>query len=147
MTFYSHIVSMPLFINAVSVSDSRLLLRQALSDQDCKTPDQACILINLIIAHSFAYEPNIFIPWAQSYASFKNQSKCWVWDQLSVSSISGLLQCFSPIQGSDWLALRDFILKEILSLCKPPMISLSGTLLPGQLMTPVLNLAINTLFH
>ena len=85
---------MPLFINAVSVSDSRLLLRQALSDQDCKTPDQACILINLIIAHSFAYEPNIFIPWAQSYASFKNQCNFWVCDQLLMSGILGYLGGF-----------------------------------------------------
>ena len=27
---------------------------------------------------TFAYESNVFLSWTRSYASFKNQSSCWV---------------------------------------------------------------------
>ena len=37
-------------------------------------PDQACKLITLITAHTFAYKPEVFLPWAQSFLSFKSQT-------------------------------------------------------------------------
>ena len=42
----------------------------------------------------------------------KNQSNCWVCGQLPVSSTSGLPWWISLLQGSNWLALRTFILEE-----------------------------------
>ena len=52
-------------------------------------------LINVIIYNvfltswTFAYKSNIFLSQARSYASFRNQSNCWVCGQLPMSS-SGL---------------------------------------------------------
>ena len=70
---------------------------EKLPDQDEKTasevdsllkmPDQARIPITLIIAYTFAYEPNVFLSQSQSYASFKNQSNCWVYGQLPKSPV------------------------------------------------------------
>ena len=74
--------------------------------------DQVCIPIALIIAHAFAYEPNVFLSWAQSYTSFQNQLNFWVYVQLPISSTSRSPQWISLLQGSNWMALMKFILEE-----------------------------------
>lgn len=86
----------------------RLWLRLILPDQGkkimisevdiwSKMPDQACKLITLIIAHTFAYKPEVFLPWAQSFLSFKSQTNCWVRGQLPLSSTPRLTWWVSPL--------------------------------------------------
>lgn len=52
------------------------------------------------------------ISWAPSFAVFKNQPSCWVCSQLPTSSTPRLPWWISPLQGSNWMALRDFALEE-----------------------------------
>lgn len=76
-------------------------------------PHQVGILITLIVVHSFTYEPNIFLPWTQLFASFKkNQSSCWVCGQLPMSNTPSLSWWLSLRQGSSWMALTNFTLGE-----------------------------------
>lgn len=79
--------------------------------------DQACILITLVIVNTSAYEPSIFLR-AQSYAHFKNQSSCWVCSQLRMFSTARLPWWISSLQGSNWMALKNFILEETPVPCK-----------------------------
>ena len=85
----------------------RLQLRLILPDQDMKImisevdswpkmPDQACKLITLITAHTFAYKPEVFLPWAQSFLSFKSQTNGWVCGQLPLSRTPRLTWWVSP---------------------------------------------------
>lgn len=48
----------------------------------------------------------------QDPVNFKNQSSYWICGQLPMSSNSGLPCWISPLPGSDWMALRKFILEE-----------------------------------
>ena len=47
--------------------------------------------ITLTTAHTSAYKPNVFLPWAQLFASFKNQAKqtigLWTYVQYSYVSL------------------------------------------------------------
>lgn len=45
-------------------------------------------------------------------ADFIHQSNCWVYGQLPTSSTSGLPWWISLLQGSDGMALKNFILEE-----------------------------------
>ena len=71
---------------AAPISDTCLRLRPALPDWDKKMVtseedgwpkmlDQVYMVITLTAAHTFAYEPSVFLPWPQSFSSF--QSPCW----------------------------------------------------------------------
>ena len=48
----------------------------------------------------------------QDPVNFKSQSSYWICGQLPMSSNSGLPWWISPLPGSDWMALRKFILEE-----------------------------------
>ena len=102
-----------------------LKLRKLHSQQDVKKTTsevdslpKMLDLIRMIIYNVFlssrtlAYKSDVFLSWTRFYASFKNQSNCWVCGQLPVSSPSGLPWWISPLQGSNWMALRTFILQE-----------------------------------
>ena len=65
-----------------------------------------------LISWTSAYESNIFSIMGTSYADFRNQSNYWVCGQILTSSTSILLWWLSPLQGSDWIALRKSILQE-----------------------------------
>ena len=54
---------------------------------------------------------NCFLSLAWCYSNFRNHSNCWVCGQLPTSNASGLPWWVSPLQGSDWIALRKFILQ------------------------------------
>ena len=80
----------------------------------------------------------------QDPVNFKNQSSYWVCGQLPMSSNSGLPCWISPLPGSDWMALRKFILEERkFSLL---LILLYGILSSGQFIIPTLTLVINMNF-
>ena len=92
---------------------------------------------------TFAYESNVFL----YYASLKNQSNCWVCGQLPVSSTSGLPWWIFPLQGSDWIALRKFILEERnYSPVQPTIGILGGIPSPSQLIISAPTLAIDMNF-
>ena len=114
-------------------------------------PHQVGMLITLIVVHSFTYEPNIFLPWTQLFASFKK-----------INPVAGFVaNCLCPIllvyPGgflfskvlAGWLLQILLQEKETPVLCRLMLqpISLSKTLLPGQLVTLVLNLVVNTPLH
>ena len=141
---------------ATPISDTWLRLRPALPDQDenitwevdswPKMPEQVCILITLTIAHTFANEPNVFLGLNHMQVSKKSIQLLGLWP---ITSTPRLPWWISPLQSSNWMVLRNFISNETLAPCKLtlPPISLRDTLLPGQLMAHVLNLAIILLFY
>ena len=99
------------------------------------------IIYNVFLTSwTFAYESNAFLSWTRSYSSFKNPSSCWACGQLPVSNTSGLPWWISPLQGSNWMALRKFILEE------RNYSPVQGIPLPRQLITPALTLAIKNEF-
>ena len=98
------------------------------------------IIYVFLTSSTFTYRSNVFLSRAWSYASFQNQSNCWVCCQLPMSSTSWLLWWISHFQGTDWPALRKLILEE--SKLRLLLILLDGILSPGQLIIPALTLAI-----
>ena len=70
------------------------------------------IIYVFLTSSTFTYRSNVFLSRAWSYASFQNQSNCWVCCQLPMSSTSWLLWWISHFQGTDWPALRKLILEE-----------------------------------
>lgn len=55
---------------------------------------------------------NVFLTLAKAYVNFTNNSSCWLYGQLPLSSASELPWWISPFQGADWLGLRDSIIEE-----------------------------------
>nr|AEX32768.1 envelope protein syncytin-Car1 [Nandinia binotata] len=53
--------------------------------------------------------PNLFLQWAQHYADNLQKSSCWICGLLPLSSTSGLPWWVSPLQGTDWHYLRQYI--------------------------------------
>ncbi|XP_012884446.1 PREDICTED: endogenous retrovirus group PABLB member 1 Env polyprotein [Dipodomys ordii] len=66
-----------------------------------------CLL--LLFIPSVHTTSNSFLEWAQNYASQVNKSNCWICGMLPISSTSGLPWWVSPLQGSDWVRLQEFI--------------------------------------
>nr|AEX32767.1 envelope protein syncytin-Car1 [Mephitis mephitis] len=53
--------------------------------------------------------PNLFLRWAQQYADSLQQSSCWICGLLPLSSTSGLPWWVSPLQGTDWHYLHQYV--------------------------------------
>nr|AEX32773.1 envelope protein syncytin-Car1 [Panthera leo krugeri] len=53
--------------------------------------------------------PNLFLQWAQNYADNLQKSSCWICGLLPLSSTSGLPWWVSPLQGTDWHYLCQYI--------------------------------------
>ncbi|XP_029803626.1 endogenous retrovirus group PABLB member 1 Env polyprotein [Suricata suricatta] len=53
--------------------------------------------------------PNLFLQWAQDYADTLQKSSCWICGLLPLSSSSGLPWWVSPLQGTDWHYLCQYI--------------------------------------
>ena len=86
-------------------------IRSRRLSQDAR-PDPYDYLYCFLIVRTFACEWNVLLSLAQSYAEFKDYSSCWVYGQLPTSSTTGLSWWISPLQDSNWIALKKFILEE-----------------------------------
>nr|AEX32765.1 envelope protein syncytin-Car1 [Halichoerus grypus] len=53
--------------------------------------------------------PNLFLQWAQHYADSLQKSSCWICGLLPLSSTSGLPWWVSPLQGTDWHYLHQYV--------------------------------------
>ena len=77
-----------------------------------KMLDLIPMIIVFLSSWTFACKLNVFLSWTQSYASFKNQSNCCVCGHLPVSGHFQITWWISPLQGSNWMALREFVLEK-----------------------------------
>ena len=65
-----------------------------------------------ILSLSFDPQDNAFLSWAHSYATFHNQSNCWVCGALPSSSVEGFPWWTSPLQGKYFLQVCEYLWQQ-----------------------------------
>ena len=67
------------------------------------------LLTSEILSLPFDPQDNVFLSWAHAYATFHNQSNCWVCGAFPSSSVEGFLWWTSPLQGKDFLQVCKYL--------------------------------------
>ena len=65
-----------------------------------------------ILSLPFDPQDNAFLSWAHSYATFHNQSNCWVCGALPSSSVKDFPWWTSPLQRKDFLQVFEYFLEQ-----------------------------------